>query len=112
MTGHGDGMEPDGDSRARADGATAQPTRVVAQVRGDVQGVGFRWWARSQAAALGVTGGATNLPDGTVELVAEGERPAVEELLARVRGPQAPGRVTAVDERHEPPRGLHGFDLA
>ena len=42
----------------------------IARVRGDVQGVGFRWWARDQLGRLGLTGSATNLMDGSVEVVA------------------------------------------
>lgn len=50
-----------------------------------MQGVGFRAFAREQAEALGLVGYARNAPDGSVELVAEGEREAVERLLAIVR---------------------------
>ena len=45
---------------------------MTAWVHGQVQGVGFRWWTRSKALALGLTGSARNLPDGRVELIAEG----------------------------------------
>ncbi len=50
--------------------------RLTAWVDGLVQGVGFRWWVRSRAAGLGLTGTATNLPDGRVEVIAEGGRRA------------------------------------
>jgi acylphosphatase len=46
--------------------------RLTVWVSGRVQGVGFRWWARSEALAAGVDGWARNLPDGRVEIVAEG----------------------------------------
>jgi len=62
--------------------------RIDLTVAGRVQGVAFRWSTVRQARALGLVGWVRNLPDGTVRLVAEGERPALEALLdwAR-RGP-------------------------
>ncbi len=42
-------------------------------VFGHVQGVSFRAYARREAHRLGLTGSATNLPDGTVELIVEGD---------------------------------------
>ncbi|MFN0019387.1 MAG: acylphosphatase [Pirellulaceae bacterium] len=53
---------------------------------GRVQGVGFRWNACSIARAFQVTGFVRNLPDGRVQLVAEGERGEVERLLAEIAG--------------------------
>jgi len=49
---------------------------VIAQhvvVHGQVQGVGFRWWAAREADRLGVTGWVRNRPDGAVEALVEGE---------------------------------------
>lgn len=79
--------------------------RLTAWVRGTVQGVGFRWWVRSRALELGLTGSATNLEDGRVEVVAEGDREACERLLGLLRGPDTPGRVRGVTERWSEPRG-------
>lgn len=47
---------------------------------GVVQGVFFRVSARDEALRLGLTGWVRNLPDGTVEAVAEGEKAAVDEF--------------------------------
>jgi acylphosphatase len=77
------------------------PARLIAIVRGHVQGVGFRWWTRHRAAELGLAGYARNLPDGTVEVVAEGPRAACERLLDLLRSAQTPGRVERVAERWE-----------
>jgi acylphosphatase len=48
---------------------------------GRVQGVGFRYTARSLAARFAVAGYVRNLPDGTVELLAEGEPAEIDAFL-------------------------------
>lgn len=61
-------------------------------VSGRVQGVFFRMWTLKEARALGICGRVRNLPDGRVEVRAEGERVKLEKLLARLKvGP--PGAV-------------------
>jgi acylphosphatase len=55
--------------------------RLHALVSGIVQGVNFRYYTSRQAEALGVTGWVANRWDGSVEVVAEGTRPAVQSLL-------------------------------
>ncbi len=50
------------------------------RVTGRVQGVWFRASTQQQAMQLGVTGSATNLPDGSVEVIACGEASAVDAL--------------------------------
>lgn len=55
--------------------------RVHLIISGDVQGMGFRAWARSQAQQLGLTGWVKNRDDGSVEIVAEGAK--VEEFIKR-----------------------------
>jgi acylphosphatase len=79
--------------------------RLTAQVSGRVQGVGFRWWTRARALELGLRGSATNLSDGRVEVVAEGDREALDALLVLLRGPSAPGSVRFVGEHWSPGRG-------
>ncbi|MGI8677365.1 MAG: acylphosphatase [Jatrophihabitans sp.] len=85
-------------------------TRLRALVSGDVQGVGFRDWTRRQAAHLGLAGSASNLPDGRVEVIAEGPRAAVQELLAALQG-TAPGSVSGVDDSWADVQGEAGFRL-
>jgi acylphosphatase len=71
--------------------------RLRAVVDGRVQGVNFRYYAQRRATELGLTGYVRNLWDGTVEAVAEGSQPKVEELLAFLRvGPRS-AFVTQVD---------------
>lgn len=49
-------------------------------VTGRVQGVGYRWFVQRQAKAIGLTGWVRNLPDGSVEVRAEGSRNALDSL--------------------------------
>jgi len=71
--------------------------RLTAWVHGYVQGVGFRWWTRSRALELGLTGFASNRPDGRVQVVAQGPRDACERLLDLLQSERTPGRVEKVD---------------
>lgn len=70
--------------------------RLTAWVRGHVQGVGFRWWARARALELGLTGYAANRPDGRVQVVAQGTRAACQNLLDLLQSGKAPGCVDNV----------------
>ncbi len=54
---------------------------ILALIRGRVQGVGFRYEARSVARSLGLLGWITNLPDGGVETYAEGPDVAVDRYV-------------------------------
>jgi acylphosphatase len=84
-----------------------ETVRLTAFVKGRVQGVGFRWWTRARALELGLSGSATNLADGRVEVVAEGPEEACRRLLALLR--TGPGRVEFVSERWDVARGAEGF---
>lgn len=62
------------------------------EVRGVVQGVGFRWYARERARRLGLAGWVRNCEDGAVEVAAEGDASAVSMFLDDLRtGP--PGAI-------------------
>jgi acylphosphatase len=79
--------------------------RVRLVVSGRVQGVGFRQQAVVEAERLGVVGWVRNLPDGRVEALAEGDKEAVEALLAWCKhGPRA-ARVDELKASWEPHRG-------
>jgi acylphosphatase len=75
-----------------------------------VQGVGFRWWTRSRATQLGLTGFAANRPGGRVQVVAQGSRDACEQLLRMLQSGKTPGRVDNVvadwSQRGEPISGF------
>lgn len=55
--------------------------RVQLLITGQVQGVFYRASALEQAQSLNLSGQVENLPDGTVELVAEGPKWALEQLI-------------------------------
>ncbi len=72
--------------------------RVHLLIRGRVQGVAFRDFTERRALALGLNGWVRNLPDGSVEALAEGPEGDLRALLESVRmGPPA-ARVDAVRE--------------
>ena len=60
--------------------------RIQVFYSGRVQGVGFRFTVQRLAEDLGLRGWVKNLPDGRVELVCEGERQDLEQVLARIDG--------------------------
>lgn len=58
--------------------------RVVVYYSGRVQGVGFRFTAKHIARSYSVTGRVRNLPDGRVELIAEGDPAEIDRYLAEL----------------------------
>jgi acylphosphatase len=86
--------------------------RVVAVVSGHVQGVGYRWFVRGLAGAAGLSGSASNLPDGRVEVVLEGDDDAVSSVVAALDGARAPGSVSRVDCHEAAVQGSTGFTTA
>jgi acylphosphatase len=80
-------------------------------VSGRVQGVFFRDNTRRKARELGLTGYAKNLPDGNVEIVAEGKEDKINELVEFIK--QGPGvaRVTGIKVRHKEPENFKNFEI-
>ena len=74
--------------------------------------MGFRYFAIREARQAGVAGTVRNLPDGTVEAIAEGSQTAVSEFRAALeRGPSY-GHVSRVDEMEMQATGRYtGFDV-
>jgi len=58
-----------------------EKVRVHIFVSGIVQGVFFRYWTQKVANKLGLKGWVRNLPDGRVEIVAEGKREKIDKLI-------------------------------
>ena len=86
-----------------------ETVRCRAIVSGRVQGVFFRDTCERVATGLGVKGWVRNRADGSVEVVAEGSRDAVSELLVWCRSGPPRARVDRVDITDEPVAGERGF---
>jgi len=67
------------------DGATVNRSRMQIFYSGNVQGVGFRYSVKSVAAGFEVTGTVRNLPDGRVELTAEGAKDELKGFQQAIR---------------------------
>jgi acylphosphatase len=83
---------------------------VRAEIRGRVQGVGYRAWTADRARALGLAGWVRNRSDGSVEALFAGPADAVEAMLAACLSGPAAARVEAVERRPaDDPGGDGGF---
>ena len=72
-------------------------------ISGQVQGVSYRANATRMASMLGVSGWVRNLPDGRVEIVAQGEEKALRNFLAWVHQGPAQSRVDHVETHWDEP---------
>jgi acylphosphatase len=80
---------------------------------GHVQGVGFRYTAKSVAAGFELTGTVRNLPDGRVELICEGQRAELEAFRSALKDAGLAGfirdeQVTWAEAKNE----FRGFEIA
>ncbi len=81
-------------------------------VRGRVQGVAFRYCARNEAKKLNILGYARNMPDGTVELMAQGETDKVVLFFDWCkRGPSSARVDSYIKETVTSPKDYQGFDI-
>jgi acylphosphatase len=81
---------------------------MSARITGRVQGVGFRWWVRTRAESLGLTGWVMNDDDErSVSLVAEGPPEQLDELERLLRIGPSSARVEQVEVGREPPSGRY-----
>jgi acylphosphatase len=78
---------------------------MYVRVYGIVQGVGFRRFVQIHAIRLGVKGYAKNLPDGSVEVIAEGHEESLNKLLNKIREGPPLSRVEKVEVRFEEYKG-------
>jgi acylphosphatase len=84
--------------------------RIRAIVSGRVQGVSYRASTAARARSLALVGWVRNLPDGSVELEAEGPHESVEALLAWCHeGPPAAQVTTVTIDEIAPSGSDHGF---
>jgi acylphosphatase len=80
-------------------------------VHGHVQGVFFRDSSREQAESNGVAGWVANRSDGTVEVVLEGPKDAVERVLGFLQSGPPRAEVDDLEISDEEPEGLSGFEI-
>ncbi len=77
---------------------------------GYVQGVGFRWKARTAADRYGISGWVRNLPDGSVEMEAEGTPRDISDLITALED-HALGSVERIESRDIPIHGDYSFEV-
>ena len=86
--------------------------RLEAIARGRVQRVMFRDFACRKARALGLLGEVQNLPDGTVRIIAEGEKESLLSYVEVLKGGSFLSRVDAVSATFQPAEGaFRSFEL-
>lgn len=87
--------------------------RMQVFFNGTVQGVGFRFTAERLARRFPVTGFVRNLDDGRVEVLAEGEEPALVEFLTAIRESGMKDYIRDVEAHWSGARGcFKGFGIA
>lgn len=82
--------------------------RLHAIVHGRVQGVNFRWYTRQEAQRLGLTGWVRNVQYHRVEVVAEGKRRELEDLLRFLNRGSPLAQVEYIDTSWEDASGNYG----
>lgn len=83
--------------------------RLTALISGRVQGVGFRAFIRRNALDRDLTGYAENLSDGRVEVVAEGDKRDLEDLVVKLRTGPAHAEVEDLEIEWGDGSGLESF---
>ncbi len=85
---------------------------VDARITGRVQGVGFRHFTMQQARRLGVDGWVRNESDGSVRVVAEGPKDALDQFLDRLKKGPSTARVESVKaDRSSSTGAFSGFSV-
>lgn len=87
-------------------------SELHAVIKGSVQGVGFRFTTKQHAQSLGLKGSVQNLPDGSVEIYAQGGKEALESLLFYLREEAFPHEIVSVEAQYSSPRRrYHHFEI-
>ena len=71
------------------------------KIVGVVQGVGFRYFVRQEATGLGLAGAVWNRPDGSVEVVVQGEEALLDQLVEQCKLGPTYSKVASVDVQRE-----------
>lgn len=86
-------------------------TRALVQIRGRVQGVGFRYSVLSRARSLELSGWVRNRSDGSVEAAFEGDDERVRSMVDWCRHGPPGAHVRSIDVEWEEPEGESVFQL-
>ena len=95
-------------------GFMGMPENVLVHllVEGLVQGVGFRWFVRSEANRLRLTGTVENLPDGRVEILAEGDRAVIDDFISALKRGNGYSRLDRLEKSFKAGSGnFDGFQI-
>jgi len=95
------------DSNRGESGLSIENEQLHAIVQGRVQGVSFRYYTTLRAHELGITGWVRNLPDGAVEVLAEGARAQLDQLATFLKVGPVGARVNAVDMKWQRATGQY-----
>lgn len=90
---------------------TMETKKII--VSGLVQGVGFRWATQLVAKDMQINGTVKNLPDGTVEIIAQGDPLQLSSFLSKVKAcPTPAGRVDHIKvENYPTSNNFHSFNV-
>ncbi len=81
--------------------------RVELLISGAVQGVGFRYHTYQKARQLQVVGWVRNLPDGRVQVLAEGESDIIDQLISELKSGPSFSQVQNIEIEWSEPTGQH-----
>ena len=84
----------------------------IGTIKGRVQGVGFRYFTKGKANELNLSGWVRNRPDGTVELLAKGNRTSLEQFMQSLEAGPIGSRVEKVESQWiEDSQEYKGFEI-
>jgi acylphosphatase len=118
-TWYGYGLISAPDAKRKIDRRSARQEKLVKRCRmhiyysGHVQGVGFRYTAKNVAMGYEVTGLVRNLPDGRVELIAEGQREELQSFQQEIRDSGLGSLISGEQCTWEDAKGeFRGFEIS
>ena|SRR3989338_4779334 len=86
--------------------------RLCMRIKGRVQGVGYRFFVSQTARKMSLSGWVRNLPDGGVEVEAQGEEKILEKFLIELKGGHPYSRVESIRSEKLPERpGETAFEI-
>lgn len=80
-------------------------------ISGRVQGVGFRAFTRKEASSRGIKGWVKNLADGRVEIIIQGEREDIKDMIKRIKEGPSFARVDDIEISDEEIENFDRFEV-